>query len=329
MALQIERVLDSFFKFSLNGGTPIIDASPTVTFDGNLCNFKTKNGASIIKEQKIIVSDVTVVDTFGGSGSFTYNNVPSLIEKLAALNFFQDRVTANAGSTSFNTLLDTFTYFGNNGKVPIVDEQQQKLIPTDFYNLNKLTQMSDVAISSLTSGKYLKVEMVQGVPKVVLADIISKSTASGFKKIEYIAQEGDTEITVDNSPVGIFLYKNGSWLIENRDFTYIGGLISLIKLSADGINYEPSPAYENDYFEVIPLANNVKKQTITATQNNQAEFNFDGNPAFADVYLKGTRLREGVDYTRTLFSGNNKIIIINQYFIDDIQTGDILELITY
>lgn len=317
-SLQIERVLDSFFEFTLNDKEPVSDSAPSVTFIGNYCHFKTKNGANIVKEQDVLVSEVTVVDTFGGSGNFVYNNPASLFLKLLELNFFQDRVSAITGVTRFDALLDTFKYFGNNGKVPVVDEAQLKLVPTNFYNYNNLIQLDDVAIDNLVQGKYLKVESVDGQLKVVLSDINTSSTNTTLKKIEYTAEEGDTEIQIDNAPSQIFLFKNGVWQIEDENFTYSAGVVTLLQ-----------EAYEDDYFEAIPLSSSVKKFVITATSDNQTEFNYDGNPAFTDVYLKGNRLREGVDFSRTTFSTNNKIIIINQYLIDDILTGDILEIITY
>lgn len=320
MALVIERILDSRFEFSLDGADPISDNAPCLTTFGNICHFKTRNGAALFKNQNITYADITVIDTFGGTGSFTFANVQNLWLKLIELNFFAGIGGSGGGSgvTRFDALLDAFQYYGNDGKVPIVDEDQLKLIPTQFYNYNNIIQLDDVAISSLVNGKYLKVELVEGVPKVVLGDVNTASVSNTMKKIEFIAEEGDTEIPVDNSPSSIFVFKNGSWLIEDTDFTYSSGIITLT-----------DAAYENDYFEIIPLSSNVKKYPVTATTDNQTEFNFNGNPAFADAYLKGSRLREGIDYTRTLFSTGNKIVIINQYLIDDIQIGDVLEIITY
>lgn len=319
MGLEIERVLDSFFSFTLDDGEPIIEASPTATFFGTICHFKTKNGANIIKNQSIDVSDVSVIDTFGGTGTFTYNNVQSLIEKLDTLNFFQDRVTGGSGSTMFQTLSDTFSFFGHDGKIPVVDEAQQKLVPTAFNNFSKIIELGDVSIESFVKGKYLSIGEVDGELKVVLADINTTNTSSTtLKRIEYTADGTETTINVDNKPNAIFLFKNSTWQIEGLDFTYELGVITPLQTIVD-----------EDYFEIIPLSNSVKKYLIKATSNNQTEWSFDGNPAFADVYLKGSRLREGVDYSRTLFSNNNKIVIINQSLINDIEIDDILEVITY
>lgn len=318
MALQIERVLDTFFEFTLDGGSPIIDTAPSLTFIEGECHFKTKNGANITKEQKIAVDDVTVVDTFGGSGSFNYANILQLISKLEELNFFQDRVTTSVvGATRFDNLQDTFSYIGQNGKIPVINESQQKLVPTEFNNISLLTQLQDVAISSLIENKFLQVKSVDGDLKIVLADV-STTPATSIKRIEITADGGETEFIVDNNPSEIWLFKNGVWQIQTSDFNYAAGVITPLH-----------DVVANDYFEIIPLTSDVKKIIVSATSDNQTEYNYDGNPAFADVYLNGSRLREGLDFTRTTQSANNKIVIINQSLIDIIKIGDIIEILTY
>lgn len=177
MALQIERILDSRFEFSLNGGDPISDNAPNLTTFGNICHFKTYNGANLIKEQNISYADVTVVDTFGGTGSHTFANVQNMWTKLIELNFFAGVSGGGGGGgvTRFDALLDAFTYFGNDGKVPVVNEAQLKLVATTFYNFNLFTQLEDVEIETLISGKIVGVELVEGTPKIVLVDPIEES----------------------------------------------------------------------------------------------------------------------------------------------------------
>lgn len=177
MALEIERILDSRFEFSLNGGDPISDNAPNLTTFGDICHFKTKNGANLIKNQNITYADVTVIDTFGGTGSHTFANIQNLWTKLIELNFFVGVSGSGGGSgvTRFDALLDAFTYFGNDGKVPVVDESQLELVPTTFYNFNEFTQLEDVSIETLISGKVLSVALVEGTPKIVLSDPIEES----------------------------------------------------------------------------------------------------------------------------------------------------------
>lgn len=317
MSLIIERVLDSFFEFQYKGET-FMDSAPSLSFVNDFCHFKTKNGANIIKEQNILPQDITIIDTFGGSGNFIPSNKINLVLKLVELNFFQDRVSAlTAGVTKFTQLLDTFNLFGNDGKAVVVDEAQMRLRPIEFYNYNKITQFSDVSISNLVNGKNLGVRLVNGVPKIVLVDtdIRVQETA---KKLIVIAEQGQTEISVNDAPSEIFLHNNGAWLIESLDYNYQDGLITLL-----------IEANEGDYFEIIPLSSNIRKQVILADSNNQTEFNININSPFIDVWLNGSKLRESLDFTRTLQSTDNKIILINQFLINRIETNDILEVLNY
>ena len=327
MALEIKRILDSRFEFSLDGGDPISDNAPNLTTYGDICHFKTKSGANIIKKQNITYADVTVIDTYGGTGTFTFANIQNLWLKLIDLNFFGGVGGSGGGSgiTRFDALLDAFTYFGNNGKVGVVDEAQLKLIPTTFYNYNKLIQLNDVAINSLVIDKVLGVQMVSGVPKVVLVNPSTGSTISNNTKVEkirIIAEAGDTSFTLPIGVISIDLYKEGQWQIENTDYTYDVNTRILTPDPTIHLN-------EGDFFEVIAYYVEVTKTQIPATSDNQDEYNFNGIASTVNVILKGSWLIEGTDYTRTYFSTNNKITIINHSLVDDILIGDLVEIITF
>lgn len=172
MALIIERVLDTRFEFEYNGGSLLSSDQNRLFTDGNYCHFKTATGANIIKEQNVLFSDVTVIDTYGGTGTFTFVNIQSLWIKLKELKFFDGLSSGvgSGGSTTFLGLSDTPTYFGNNGKTLIANESEQKLDYVTFYNFDKFTQLSDVAISSLINNKIIGVTLVSGVPKLTLVD---------------------------------------------------------------------------------------------------------------------------------------------------------------
>ena len=211
MALQIERILDSRFEFSLDGGDPISDNSPNLTTFGNICHFKTRNGANIIANQNVTYAEVTVIDTYGGTGSFTFANVQNMWTKLIELNFFAGVSSGGGGGgvTRFDALLDTFTYFGNDAKVPVVNESQLLLEPTTFYNYNEFTQMDDVSIEALIAGKVVGVALVEGVLKFVLTDPIPESdqfvsAVGGFYYADLVTQTtpiayttGDEQLTND------------------------------------------------------------------------------------------------------------------------------------
>ena len=121
-------------------------------------------------EQNISYSDITYTDT--SAVNFTFASVDAVWIKLISEGFFDGLGSSGGGGgvSRFDNLLDTFTYPGNDGKVPVVDAAQMKLIPTTFYNLKDFIELEDVAISSLIAGKIIGVELVGGIPKVVLRD---------------------------------------------------------------------------------------------------------------------------------------------------------------
>ena len=221
MALILERVLDSGFDFIVDGGTPIRDNEPNLTTFGSICHFKTKNGAHIVRNQNFSYSDVTVRDTFGGTGDFTFTTIHSLWVKLIELNFFNGitGTSGSGGSTTFAGLNDTDSYYGNNGKIPIVNESELKLDYTTFYNINKFVDLSDVEILSLVEDKIVGVALIGGVPKITLVDKpkdgeIYFSAVGGFDYNDLATQTtpltyttGDLQLTNDTLGAYTFLSK--------------------------------------------------------------------------------------------------------------------------
>lgn len=171
MALIIERVLDTRFELTYNSEPTISSDQNRLFTYGNLCHFKTGTGANIIKEQNVSFADVTVIDTFGATGSHTFANITELWNKLIELKFFDGLATGSGGgSTTFLGLTDTDPYFGNDGKVPIVNLAENKLDYTTFYNFDKFTQLSDVEVATLIDGKIVGVTLIGGIPKLTLID---------------------------------------------------------------------------------------------------------------------------------------------------------------
>lgn len=82
----------------------------------------------------------------------------------------------------------------------------------------------------------------------------SSSSLSVLPKTTVTATANQTEITVSNSPVGVYLYLNGQWQIEGLDFTYQDGLIALLNTVED-----------NDLFEIIPLISTANGNTPQGT----------------------------------------------------------------
>ena len=126
-SLVITKESGNLFKFELDGGTPIRNDQNRLLTNGDYCNFKTANGASIVQKQNILYSEVTLI----ASGTFTFASVTDLWDKLQEVGFF-DGLASGGGGGGFDTfieLLDTpASYIGDDGKVLVVNESEQKVI---------------------------------------------------------------------------------------------------------------------------------------------------------------------------------------------------------
>jgi len=62
--LTITKEPNDYFTFVLNGDivNAIKNTRNDLTTVGDLCHFKTSNGANLIKEQNVIYSNVTIID---------------------------------------------------------------------------------------------------------------------------------------------------------------------------------------------------------------------------------------------------------------------------
>ena len=170
--LVIKKNTNLTFTFILDGDTDnaVIDNQPNMTSTGIYFNFKTKNGANIIKKQFIQYSQITYKDI--SDTEFTFLTIQEVWTKLINEGFF-DYLGATGGGggvTRFDELDDTFSYTGNDGKVVVVNQSELKLDPVTFYNFKDFIQLEDVAISELIVDKIVSVASVSGVPKLVLTD---------------------------------------------------------------------------------------------------------------------------------------------------------------
>lgn len=180
--LTITKEADGYFTFVLNGDSA--NAIKNIRNDlltvGNLAHFKTANGANLIKEQDVIYSNITIID---GASSIVPTSVDDLFNELDTVGFF-DWINGSGGSGGvdrYEELIDTEPFFGNDGKVPIVDEAEMIL---------KYTSLPDVS--------YL-----DNFPNPIVAGkmLIGKSDASGYEFIEAInvvtqeIREGETTTT--------------------------------------------------------------------------------------------------------------------------------------
>lgn len=237
--LLIEKITESRFTFRLNDGEIISDAKPTLTtFDGKF-NFKTSNGANIIGQQNILFNEITVRDTFGGTGDFTFTNTASVWQKLVELNFFGgvgSTGSGGSGVTRFDALNDTFSYLNNDGKVAVVDESNTRLVPVQFFNISEFTELEDVEVETLIEGKFLSVDIIGGSPKIVLKDIVDSqnnlfTAVGGFdyedvttKNTPIVYTSGDLQLT--NDAQGVNSYANppfgvtSVWDAESNTFDF-------------------------------------------------------------------------------------------------------------
>lgn len=184
--LIITRVGEGLFTHNLNGVQSAIDNKPNLTSftsvssGTSFLDFKTKNGAPLIQNQQIMPSEITITDEFGGTGTQTgYANVVDVWLRLGNLGYFEgfSGDPAPPGSNEFIDLLDVFpnSYLGQNNKVPIVNEAENRLEFVNLYNYRFLTQLEDVSIDPLSSdspqvGKFLSVRLVNGIKKFTLVD---------------------------------------------------------------------------------------------------------------------------------------------------------------
>jgi hypothetical protein len=125
MSLVITKETGNFFSLVLDGGTPIISERNRLTTIGDFCNFKTANGANLILKQNIIFSDITIITGV----SYVPTSINNLWVSLIDAGFFVGLgLSSGAGGTNrFEELLDTFSYFGRDGQLLIVDESGLKL----------------------------------------------------------------------------------------------------------------------------------------------------------------------------------------------------------
>jgi len=151
--LTITKETLGYFSFVLNGDplTEIKNTRNDLLTIGDIAHFKTANGANLIKEQDVIYYNVTIID---GITTLIPSSVDDLFLKLDSVGFFDwINGVGGGGVNRFDELVDTFQYFGNDGKIPVVDESQLKLIPVDFPDVNKLNAFP----TPLVPNKILKV----------------------------------------------------------------------------------------------------------------------------------------------------------------------------
>ena len=223
-SLIITKQSGNFFSLVLDGGAPIISEQNRLTTIGDFCNFKTSNGANLVLKQNILVSEITLI----ASGTFTFVNVNSLWNKLIEVGFFAGIYGAGGGGAidRFDELLDTFSYFGRDGQLLIVNEAEVRL---DTVSYQIFTEADKIKLNGIETGAQVNVN-----PDWNITDPLDKRTifnkpdltASQFPKIQFIAD--GTQDTFDMGTIAVItaVFWN-SVLLNDDDWSQTGTTFTL------------------------------------------------------------------------------------------------------
>lgn len=200
--LTITKEADEYFTFVLNGDTAkaVKNTRNDLLMVGNIGHFKTANGANIIKEQNVEYSNVTIID---GVTSLVPTSPDDLFTKLHSVGYF-DWITATGGSgvNRFDELVDTFDYFGNDGKSIRVNESELKLEPFDMPDVSKLDDFP----TPLEANKFLRVKTdASGYEFVVLPSF------DGVQSIDFTRLLApQTDFIIPDGKIALYAMINGT-----------------------------------------------------------------------------------------------------------------------
>lgn len=158
--LIIDRIAEGLFQHTLivdgEEQQAVIDNSPNLTSfenpDGsNPMDFKTKNGAPLVRAQKIEPEEITITDSFGGGTDQTgFTSDIQVFEALIALGYFERFVTSGGtpSNGAFKNLTDVFphTFAGLDNMAFFVNEAMNRLEPRLVYNKRYLYELEDTVI---------------------------------------------------------------------------------------------------------------------------------------------------------------------------------------
>lgn len=221
--LTITKEANDYFTFELNGDSinAIKNTRNDLTMVGIKAHFKTSNGANLIKEQNVDFGNITIID---GVTTLIPTSPDDLFTKLISVNFF-DWITGagGAGSTTYEGLTDTEPFFGQDGRVPVVNEAQLRLDYTDLPDTSMLSKFP----STLVANKILQVNNdASGYIFIDLPAGLSTVTSIDFGRLladndTFLIPEGKTALwmTVNDAPWYPETVNNTS---EYNTFTQVG-----------------------------------------------------------------------------------------------------------
>jgi hypothetical protein len=231
MSLIITKETANLFSLVFDGGLPIKSEQNRLTTIGNLCNFKSGNGANLILKQNIPVTDITLI----ASGTFTFTNTNDLFTKLFGVNFFGFASGGGSSIDRFDELSDTFDYFGRDGQVVTVNESQLRLetqpislfTPADRDKLDDIEAKAEVNVQSDWN------ETDPESDSFILNKPTIASTFSAIYQGKFVS-DGESNIFV--LPIGaqainLFVdrgirYNITEWTQENENITILGDILT-------------------------------------------------------------------------------------------------------
>lgn len=245
-SLIITKQSGNFFSLVLDGGSPIISEQNRLTTIGNFCNFKTANGANLILKQNILYSEITIITGV----SHVPTSINDLWVSLIASGFFDGIVSAGGvTATRFDELLDTFSYFGRDGQLLVVNESELKL--------------DTIAVSIFTESDKLKLDGIESGAQVNVNPDWNKTDPSDPSTILN---------KPDFSPIGIFQLRFAG---SGQDYTIPVGAIAIKGWINDGVQHLEQTGFESDLNTFTQVDKTVTfKKTITAGQRIIIDYYF-------------------------------------------------------
>lgn len=315
--VKITQETAGYFTFELDGVVVAknIRNDLFIRNDGGIfrCDFKTATGANILSKQRILLSEVTVVDDQGTSyPPFATPN--ALFLALIEVGYFDwiGNFGSGGGSTGvnrFRDLLDAFGYVGNDGKVPTVNEAQNRLDPKILYNIrnfNELQDVSSIAIDATLQNKTLTV-----IPITNGSETVFKIAWVDFPSQNNIPQDGFITLGTQSLEDGYFMASVGyTWRIS-------GGVFG----NANEYDIDVPEESEGSY----------RKDKIVATQDGENPFIYimgtpsgDENTALEPPTPVGTLQLTTIDIFGDTISNGGDNPIIGIEFITKLSQSDVI-----
>jgi len=237
--LTITKKPHGFYDFVVNENLADIVTNDMNRFMGvgYFCHFKTVTGANVIKEQNITFGNITLID---GSPLATASSMDDLINKLESIGFFdwRDIGSGTGGIDRYEELIDTEPFFGNDGKVPIVDEAEMKLKYTSLPDVSYLDKFP----TPLVAGMMLKVNAGATAYELVNAlNVITQEIRAGYTETAPSEDKIFQALaTIQASITGEIGFVDYARLEEDtQEFVVPEGKTAILAIVNYGANYLP------------------------------------------------------------------------------------------